>query len=1004
MRVKEHPTSAEMAKKRNKTKQNDYHNTSDEEILRAKICAHMDKAVNLSGIKKGLKQAGGSSKLGQCVSCVNDKGASDKHSAACSEDSLDHHGNTTWLCLFCGNQGCGRGSQHQHALKHYETPRSASHTVSLCVDTMAVWCYKCDENIYPEDSRKLLECVEWIRKELGAPKLPAKKKSKDSDGEPAPTKGPTVSDGSSTNNIKVDGVTRVKGLNNLGNTCFFNAVMQNITQTQGLRELLHEKWTVGKEVCIPEDTHLSVTLDTSPPGQMLFWFDTPKKPEELGEPVAPITVGLPAAGSLTSSLISFLDEMNKAGKSNIINPRGLFNQICQKASRFKGYQQQDSHELLRYLLDGMRAEEIKRMQEAILAHFDIKGSKVKNLDEATKKKIKAYGQHCRHTFVDSVFSGQLLSSVHCNECNVVSEVLEPFLDLSLPIVESKGKRNTAPPRPSEKPTLLEKSAEAAAPVAQATGLKEIENKMSKHQIQKAREKAKKDAKRKHRKSQSGQRDSAIQGGAEGTPIQSDEEEAFQDSNDADSETSLFDRPGRKSSVDFTRTVRTTGSSYGLSNKANNPVQPGVEASKDKESASGITKDESNPDRTKNHQSPPDIDTDEETDKLVGQMKGMTLKEKTNAKNNLLNPTKTALAATSLENINGNLSEKVRPTSSSDSYGSTSKLNDQTSSQTQPEHVACNGLGSSTGDSTSSTKDTVVPTDPKSQANAFESTSEANKSSIACGYTPVRLAKQEDFSPPVSPASPTRTRVMSTLAPRYQGKSLECSVESCLSQFTAPEWLTGPNRFGCEHCSKNADVKDKEKKIVYTDASKQLLIHQPPSILTLHLKRFQQVGYSLRKITRHINFPLVLDLAPFCSTSCKPYSDSNQQVLYALYGIVEHSGRLHFGHYTAYVKVRQPSDTLRQYIHQIPRNLNSMNELWNKTNGLANGEDSGTESAAKAATSCNSHDSQAPASAAKRSVTPPEGKWFYISDSHVSEVQESKVLSAQAYILFYERIV
>ena len=34
MRVKEHPTAAEMGKKRNKTKQNDYHNTSDEDILK----------------------------------------------------------------------------------------------------------------------------------------------------------------------------------------------------------------------------------------------------------------------------------------------------------------------------------------------------------------------------------------------------------------------------------------------------------------------------------------------------------------------------------------------------------------------------------------------------------------------------------------------------------------------------------------------------------------------------------------------------------------------------------------------------------------------------------------------------------------------------------------------------------------------------------------------------------------------------------------------------------
>ena len=31
------------------------------------------------------------------------------------------------------------------------------------------------------------------------------------------------------------------------------------------------------------------------------------------------------------------------------------------------------------------------------------------------------------------------------------------------------------------------------------------------------------------------------------------------------------------------------------------------------------------------------------------------------------------------------------------------------------------------------------------------------------------------------------------------------------------------------------------------------------------------------------------------------------------------------------------------------------------------------------------------------------KWFYISDSHVSEVNVSKVLKTQAYILFYQRI-
>ena len=39
-----------------------------------------------------------------------------------------------------------------------------------------------------------------------------------------------------------------------------------------------------------------------------------------------------------------------------------------------------------------------------------------------------------------------------------------------------------------------------------------------------------------------------------------------------------------------------------------------------------------------------------------------------------------------------------------------------------------------------------------------------------------------------------------------------------------------------------------------------------------------------------------------------------------------------------------------------------------------------------------------------SITPPPGKWHYISDSRVSEVvNENNILQCQAYLLFYERI-
>ena len=55
------------------------------------------------------------------------------------------------------------------------------------------------------------------------------------------------------------------------------------------------------------------------------------------------------------------------------------------------------------------------------------------------------------------------------------------------------------------------------------------------------------------------------------------------------------------------------------------------------------------------------------------------------------------------------------------------------------------------------------------------------------------------------------------------------------------------------------------KTVYTNAKKQLIIYSPPAILTLHLKRFQQNGYSFNKVNRHVDFSMMLDLAPYCST-------------------------------------------------------------------------------------------------------------------------------------------
>jgi len=110
-----------------------------------------------------------------------------------------------------------------------------------------------------------------------------------------------------------------------------------------------------------------------------------------------------------------------------LNPSVLLGEICKRAPRFKGWQQQDSHELLRYLLDGADMEERKRIK----------------MEAAASQSKDQLAPSESHTFVQGIFGGQLRSTVACSVCGHISIVYESFLDLSIPITEPEkdnGKR------------------------------------------------------------------------------------------------------------------------------------------------------------------------------------------------------------------------------------------------------------------------------------------------------------------------------------------------------------------------------------------------------------------------------------------------------------------------------------------------------------------------------------------------------------------------------------
>ncbi|THD21693.1 Ubiquitin specific protease 41 [Fasciola hepatica] len=182
------------------------------------------------------------------------------------------------------------------------------------------------------------------------------------------------------------------GLNNLGNTCFMNSIIQCLSNTAPLLEY-----------CLDERYREEINKSSS------------------------------MRGTLFASYASLMKDLwSSDSRDSSVSPHQFKTQIQRFAPRFVGYSQQDAQEFLRYVLEGLHIEvnRVTKRPHPVIPDYTAE-------DRLTdREKAETYWK--RYLAMDNseivdLFVGQLMSTLECTECGFKSTTFDPFWDLSLPI-------------------------------------------------------------------------------------------------------------------------------------------------------------------------------------------------------------------------------------------------------------------------------------------------------------------------------------------------------------------------------------------------------------------------------------------------------------------------------------------------------------------------------------------------------------------------------------------
>ncbi|KAK9862043.1 hypothetical protein WJX84_009291 [Apatococcus fuscideae] len=179
------------------------------------------------------------------------------------------------------------------------------------------------------------------------------------------------------------------GLHNLGNTCFFNSILQCLAAVPAL-------------VAFCRQRRLDAAISASSP-------------------------------RLAAEYAILARRIWESPAGTVISPTRLLDEAAIWDRRWGDGRQHDAQEFLHSLLEGLQAELNKNKVKPPYKELSGKGSVAEQAEEAW-----AYTRACNSSIIDDIFGGQLQSTIQCSNCQACSHCFEYFLDLSLPIPKQRS--------------------------------------------------------------------------------------------------------------------------------------------------------------------------------------------------------------------------------------------------------------------------------------------------------------------------------------------------------------------------------------------------------------------------------------------------------------------------------------------------------------------------------------------------------------------------------------